>query len=467
MPALNPSLADATPVFNAPGPVVPLVYDISPGPMRQRVVNYAAKRIVDMMYVTGLDRETALRHFRRKPADAPGDLTQTAEDPAHAADVEAAWLAGRVTVTWHRPGAAPVVGTAIARRDFGGILIGEAALQFDPAPLDRPTPNLTQPWPLGEASTAANPSRLDDAADALFRNSPGLYGLMAATPDSILFERYSAHGGPDRPTPSWSMTKAINATLIGRMLHEGWLHDLHAPAPAPLWRDARGIHHLITLDHLMRMRSGLGYATVDANGASSLGFENSFVYHNGEDAFATAQRALVATVPGSVFRYVNTGINVLGAIIRDQIERRGLPYHQTVYALLADRIGMTSYQQSADIVGNLIASGSGFATLRDYTKFGLLHVQDGVWNNERLLPEGWVDSVLTPSHSGTPYAACFRSNADRYFPSLPTDTAWATGASDQKVIMLRQHKMVVTVTNETGHPMDIAALDRFCSAVVG
>jgi hypothetical protein len=63
---------------------------------------------------------------------------------------------------------------------------------------------------------------------------------------------------------------------------------------------------------------------------------------------------------------------VLGAIVRDQIERRGLPYHETLYGLLIDRLGMASYQHSADIAGNLIASGAGFATLRDYAKLGVL-----------------------------------------------------------------------------------------------
>lgn len=471
MPELNPSLADASPRFQAAGLLAPLVYDIAPAAMRQRVVNYAAKRLTDMVFVTGLDPAMAQRHFRRKPVDAPGTLSETADNMAHAAEVEAAWQAGaittafdeadrRVTVTWQRDGAS-VAGSAIGRPGYGGILLGAtAAPQFDPAPLGRPT-RPAKHWPLGDDTPSPAPI-LHAESEALFQSSPGLYGLLVATPDRLLFERYGAHGGKERPTPSWSVTKAITATLIARLIHEGWLGSVHDPAPAPLWRDPRDSRRLITLDHLLRMRSGLGYPTFDG-AASGLGFENSFVYHNAEDAFRTAQRAIVATLPGSVYRYINTGINVLGAIIRDAIERRGLPYHSTLYGLLADRIGMHSYQHSADLTGNLIASGSGFAVLRDYARFGLLYAQDGVWNGERLLPEGWAQYALTPSHTGNPYAACFRSNADLYFPSLPRDTAWATGASDQKVIIFRRNQLVVAVANETDHPMNIAALDQFCA----
>jgi CubicO group peptidase (beta-lactamase class C family) len=183
-----------------------------------------------------------------------------------------------------------------------------------------------------------------------------------------------------------------------------------------------------------------------------LGFENSSVYQDAMDAFEAAWRSIVATIPGSVFHYINAGPNVLGALIRDQIVRRDLPYHQTVYGLLADRLGMANYQHSADIAGNLIASGAGFATLRDYAKLGVLYLQDGVWNRERLLPPRWADYALTPTptHTGTSYAARFRANTDRLFPDLPT-----VGPA-HRYPAPRRHRLTVGVANETDHPMDLA-----------
>jgi CubicO group peptidase (beta-lactamase class C family) len=189
-----------------------------------------------------------------------------------------------------------------------------------------------------------------------------------------------------------------------------------------------------------KLREAGALALAKANMAEFawLGFENSSVYQDAMDAFEAALSSIVATIRGSVFRYINAGPNVLGALIRDQIVRRDLPYHQTVYGLLADRLGMPNYQHSADIAGNLIASGTGFATLRDYAKLGVLYLQDGVWNGERLLPPGWADYALTPTHTGTSYAACFRANTDRLFPDLPTETAWASRASDQRIFILRR-----------------------------
>jgi hypothetical protein len=471
---------DRTPQPFGDGPPDPLVYDASPRMLRQRTVNFAAKRLVDMRYVSGLDRTSAERHFRWRPAVPPGGLGFRAA-PDGQAELTAAQRRGdivvemddadrRAVVRWNDTGfGEPVVGAAVARSGYGGIVLGpHESLRFDPQTVSRRRPEPGHAWPLGDAveTPSAPPTDVARALDAFFARSTGAYGVLIATPERILCERYSEFGAPDRVTPSWSMTKAITCTVIGRLIQEGWLASVYDPAPAPLWRDPRAIHRLITLDHLLRMRSGLAFPVSHGDGRITVGFENSAVYQDAGDAFEAAQRSIVATVPGAVYRYINSGLNVLGTIVRDQIERRGLPYCETLYSLLADRLGMASYQHSADIAGNLIASGAGFATLRDYAKLGVLYLQNGMWNGERLLPQGWADYALTATHTGTSYAACFRTNIDRRFPDLLPDTAWASGASDQRIFILRRHRLTVAVSNETDHPMDLLALNQLIAAAI-
>jgi CubicO group peptidase (beta-lactamase class C family) len=466
---------DRTPHPFGGGPVDPILCDASLSALRQRTVNFAARRYADMMMVSGLDRETADRHVRLRAATVPAGLDARPTGPGIQAEADAAFAAGqfiirtdttdrRVTVQW-----GDIQGLAVARPGYGSILLRPGvAPGFDPRPITRQRPTPGQSWPLGDAvdTPSSPPPALGAALDAFFASSPGTYGVLVAAPDRVLAERYSPFGAPDRATPSWSMTKAITCTVIGRMIQEGWLRSPYDPAPAPLWTDERAIHRLITLDHLLRMRSGLAFPVRHEDGRTSIGFENSAVYHDATDAFEAAQRSIVATIPGSVFRYVNSGINVLGAIIRDQIERRLLPYYETAYGMLVDRLGMGSYQHSADLAGNLIASGAGYATLRDYAKLGVLYLNDGIWNNERLLPPGWVDYALTPTHTGTSYAACFRTNSERAFPDLPPDTAWASGASDQKIFILRRHRLTVAISNETDYAMDMAALNRLIATAI-
>ena len=140
---------------------------------------------------------------------------------------------------------------------------------FDPQPVSRKRAEPGRAWPLGDAveTPPATPADVARALDAFFARSTGAYGVLIATPERILCERYSEFGTTDRATPSWSMTKAITCTVIGRLIQEGWLASVYDPAPAPRWRDPRAIHRLITLDHLLRMRSGLRFPCRTATGA--------------------------------------------------------------------------------------------------------------------------------------------------------------------------------------------------------
>ena len=127
-----------------------MVYDGSPRAIRQRTVNFAAKRFADMMYVTGLDRGTAERHFRWRAAGDSRRPDRAARRIRRPGELIAAHRAGRLTietndadrratVQWSDPAfGAPLTGSAIARPGYGGILLGSrTAPSFDPAPIAR------------------------------------------------------------------------------------------------------------------------------------------------------------------------------------------------------------------------------------------------------------------------------------------------------------------------------------------
>ena len=187
---------DSTPQPFGAGPPDPLICDASARALRQRTVNFAAKRMTDMLYVSGLDRATADRHFRWRSVPPPGNLTtRPAErDPApliaaHRAGgiaIESDDADRRVTVTWDDPASGdPIIGMAIARAGYGGILLGDkAAPVFAAQPIARQVPDAERPWPLGAAVEALPPApaALADALDGFFTNSTGAYGILLRRP---------------------------------------------------------------------------------------------------------------------------------------------------------------------------------------------------------------------------------------------------------------------------------------------
>jgi CubicO group peptidase (beta-lactamase class C family) len=128
---------------------------------------------------------------------------------------------------------------------------------------------------------------------------------------------------------------------------------------------------------------------------------------------------------------------------------------------LFDAIGMTSAVMEADPSGTFVGSSYTFATPRDWARFGLLFLQDGVWNGKRILPEGWVAYTTTPAAKVPKgeYGAMFWLNAGatsdpvtRRWPSVPADAYSAEGFQKQQVIIIPSRKLVLVRFGATPTP---------------
>jgi hypothetical protein len=118
------STFDATRPLIADGPPDPVVYDGSTRAIRQRTVNFAAKRFADMMYVSGLDRSTAERHFRWRALGIPGGLMARPDASDGQAELHAAHRAGRISIETNDADRRVTVRWADV--EFGAALVGSA-----------------------------------------------------------------------------------------------------------------------------------------------------------------------------------------------------------------------------------------------------------------------------------------------------------------------------------------------------
>ena len=201
---------DQTPHLFGDGPPDPVVYDASERALRQRTVNFAAKRYVDMMFVSGLDRATADRHFRPRAAARSGGPERAsrwvwrcrtrllAAHQGRSSDRSKPMpLRRRVTVTWNDPAFGdPVKGNAVAVSRLWRHCTGRASARRgsnrEPS-LGRPA----MPDAPGRSATrwkSPPPAAMTAALDAFFASSPGIYGVLIGTPDRVLLERYSDFG---------------------------------------------------------------------------------------------------------------------------------------------------------------------------------------------------------------------------------------------------------------------------------
>lgn len=199
------------------------------------------------------------------------------------------------------------------------------------------------------------------------------------------FDRPPTPVEPTTPLLSWSMAKSILHAAVGLLVGEGRL-DPAAPAPVAAWAgDERAG---ITLQHLLEMRDGLAWAEdyVDAGVSDVI----EMLFGSGQDdvaAYAIGRPALHP--PGEVFNYSSGTSNIVARIVGDA----------TPVGPLLDRLfdaaGITAARPRFDRAGTFVGSSYIYATARDYARFGLLYLRDGLWDGTRVLPEGWVDHGRT------------------------------------------------------------------------
>jgi CubicO group peptidase (beta-lactamase class C family) len=125
----------------------------------------------------------------------------------------------------------------------------------------------------------------------------------------------------------------------------------------------------------------------------------------------------------------------------------GDPTHAFLQRRLFGPIGMSSARLTLDDAGTWVASSFLHATARDYARFGLLYLRDGVWGGTRLLPEGWVDDGRRP-RSRDP-------EGDRYgrhwwTAEEPSGRFWAAGHDGQYVDVVPALDLVVVRLGRTG-----------------
>ncbi len=372
------------------------------------------------------------------------------------------------------------VKTAIYRKGLGCTLINsvsEQQLRQQPyhVPLIKRLPADSIPWPVGNKDAFGSvmqmdQAKLDEAFSYAFSNKKdkemfGTRAILVVYNGKIIREQFATGFTADMPQTGWSMTKSITNALVGILVKQGRL-KVDEKNLYSLWQnDGR---KNITVDNLLKANSGLQWDEVYFRPSPA----TNMLY--GRDNMARYAAGFPAMhQPGEVFQYSSGTSNILSAIVR---QRAGDDYHSFPYIQLFNKLGMYSAVLEPDASGTFVGSSYCFASARDWARFGLLYLNDGVVNGERILPEGWVKYTRTPSGAAKmgEYGAQFWLNAgekidpsNRTYPDVPTDCFFAEGFQGQEVWIIPSKKLVVVrLSLQTGPKMDENKFLAFISDAV-
>ena len=253
--------------------------------------------------------------------------------------------------------------------------------------------------------------------------------------DQIIAEKYTDGFNKDSKILGWSMTKSITATCFGILQKQGKINILK-PAPVPEWQNDERAK--ITYNDLLHMNSGLEWEE-DYSKISDV----TKMLFQAEDMGKVQAEKKAAFLPNTHWNYSSGTTNLLSGLLRKQFKTHQ-DYLDFWYNNLLDKIGMHSALIETDMAGNFVGSSYGWATTRDWAKFGLLYLHQGNWNGEQLFDPSWAKYVATPTEgSNGQYGAHFWLNAGGKFPDVPKDAYYCSGYQGQMVFIIPSKNLVV------------------------
>lgn len=328
---------------------------------------------------------------------------------------------------------------------------GKDSVFFKPVRVTSTLPDAsTMPWPMGDLlPTTPLPADIDTAklrlaVDTAFANPAGLTAAFVVVHKGrIVAERYANGAHKDMQLESWSMGKSITGTLVGLLIQQGALR-LDDPAPVPEWRKTPNDPRAkIRVMDLMRMSSGLRFSRGSPEDIPGY-HDHDLIYTGAIDAFQFVTTRPLQFEPNTFGRYRNTDPLTLGMLIRDAVRKRGEEYLTWPQRALFDKIGIRRQVLETDPYGNFLLSGYDYGTARNWARIGMLYLNDGVWNGERLLPEGFVNFVSTPAPAwrDSSYGGMVWVNG-RGAWKVPRDAFAFRGAGGQETYVIPSRQIVV------------------------
>ena len=266
----------------------------------------------------------------------------------------------------------------------------------------------------------------------------------------IIAERYADGIGIDTPLLGFSATKSVISALTGILVRKGAL-TLDQPAPVAAWQNPGDPRHAITVDHLLRHTAGLAIgSSLQASLMSALEPVNQMKFMK-SDMAGYAESFDLETAPGSVWNYNDGNFIVLSHLIRNAAGGHASDMLRFARQELFAPLGMRNVTIEFDASGNPEGSSQMLASARDWARFGMLYLNDGVVGGKRILPEGWVKYSASPTPNAfVGYGAGFWTDLGDSFGAnyriehgMPRDAYFAKGTIGQYVVIVPSERLVI------------------------
>ncbi|SFO29274.1 CubicO group peptidase, beta-lactamase class C family [Mesorhizobium sp. NFR06] len=298
-------------------------------------------------------------------------------------------------------------------------------------------------WPEGERVDASQNPEVSKIIGNVAMAGVGMRAVVVVKNGRVVAERYGEGFSAKTPLLGWSMTKTVNAAIVGTLVRDGKMAVDSKGLFAPWKVDGRAA---ISLADMMAMSSGLAF-NEDYGDVADV---TRMLYLEPDMAGFAEAKPLTGEV-GKVFSYSSGTAVMLSRLWQDAIgdKAKALAWPRTA---LFEPLGMDSAVLETDEQGTFVGSSYLYATAHDWARFGQFLLQGGVWNGAQILPAGFVDWMREPAPASKVYGkgqVWIEGPGDEENPGagtaagLPKDTYWMEGHDGQTVAIIPSEQLVV------------------------
>jgi CubicO group peptidase (beta-lactamase class C family) len=345
-------------------------------------------------------------------------------------------------------------------------------IHFAPTAVKTTLPDAaSQAWPMGDRPdttpfpAGVDRAKIDAAVDAAFSDAAAqTAAFLVVYKGRIIGERYKDGITRDTQLESWSMGKSLAATMFALLIKDG-TYTLEQPAPVPLWRQPGDPRAGIRNIDLLRMSAGLKFVG-NQEGSNAEVLDHYYIYTGGIDAYEYSYTRPPEFPPNTRGFYRNCDPLTIGYLVKNAVLQRGDNILTWPQRMLFDKIGIRRQVLETDPYGNFLITGYDYGTARNWARIGMLYLQDGMWQGQRILPEGWSKFVSTPAPAWTSpeYGGLFWLNGAGAWKSLPPETYLAAGAGGQNTWIVPSKDLVIV---RMGHMRGQNAARKITNTALG
>ena len=363
---------------------------------------------------------------------------------------------------------------AVFREGLGAVLVLDTLEEtIKHSGISLPDPGYSQDtimWPKGDLLTdkmiaGIDYERLNEWVDSCFDKPESkpfkkTLGIAVVYDNHLIAEKYLDGYNYKTMFHGWSMTKSIAGTYAGILYDEGKL-TIDEPAGFVEWQNDDRKN--ITVKNIIQTSSGLewveDYFTIS---------DVTVMLMEKEDMLSSVLDNKLIYTPGEHWTYSGGDVNLLSGVIRTRINDDE-NYHTFIYTKLLYPIGMLNTKVETDADGLFVASSYAYGTTRDWARFGMLFLNDGIFAGDTIISKEWVNFMKTPasaSNANGKYAGTFwlkEDKPERTLIDVPDDVFFADGFLGQRVYIVPSKKLVVV---RMGYSLNNFDLNDFLKEII-